>query len=93
MVFIGKCMTGFNLAANYHMDPESLLRKPRSRLSSPGSSRSLVREVVEQFQVPTTLVESVPMATNSRKCIKTGSEMNIGDSHFELKPELINMVQ
>jgi hypothetical protein len=27
MVFIGSCMTGFNLPANYHSDPESLVRK------------------------------------------------------------------
>jgi hypothetical protein len=49
-------------------------------------------------------IESVPMAATARKCIndfstpssaniKTGSETNIGDSHFELKPGLINMVQ
>jgi hypothetical protein len=97
-------MTGFNLAANYHTDPESLLRKPRSMLSSPGSSRSLIREIIDQFQGPTMPIESVPMAATARKCIndfstpssaniKTGSETNIGDSHFELKPGLINMVQ
>jgi hypothetical protein len=97
-------MTRFNLAANYHTDPESLLRKPRSMLSSPGSSRSLIREIIDQFQGPTMPIESVPMAATACKCIndfstpssaniKTGSETNIGDSHFELKPGLINMVQ
>ena len=50
MVFTGKCMTGFNLPANYHSDLKSLLRKSRSRLSSPGSSRSYVREIIYQFQ-------------------------------------------
>jgi hypothetical protein len=38
MVFTGRCMTGFDLPANYHSDPESLIRKSRSRLSSPGTS-------------------------------------------------------
>jgi hypothetical protein len=42
MVFTGSCMTGFDLLANYHSDPESLIRKSHSRLSSPGSSGSHV---------------------------------------------------
>jgi hypothetical protein len=42
MVFIGSCMTGFNLPTNYHSDPESLIKKSRSRLSSPGSFGSHV---------------------------------------------------
>jgi hypothetical protein len=36
MVFTGKCMTEFDLLANYHSDLESLLRKPRTRVPSPG---------------------------------------------------------
>jgi hypothetical protein len=47
MVFTGKCMTGFNLPANYHSDLKSLLRKSRSRLSSPRSFRSYIREIVD----------------------------------------------
>jgi hypothetical protein len=42
MVFTGSCMTGVHLSANYHSDPESLIRKSRSRLSSSRSSRSYV---------------------------------------------------
>jgi hypothetical protein len=42
MVFTGSYMTGFNLPVNYHLVPESLIRKSRSRLSSPVSSRSHV---------------------------------------------------
>jgi hypothetical protein len=38
MVFTWSCMTGYDLPANYHSDPESLIRKSRSRLSSPRSS-------------------------------------------------------
>jgi hypothetical protein len=37
MVFTGKCMTEFDLPANYHSDLESLLTKSCSRLSSTGS--------------------------------------------------------
>jgi hypothetical protein len=42
MVFTGSCMTGFDLAAIYHSDAESLIRKPQSRLCSPGSFGSHV---------------------------------------------------
>jgi hypothetical protein len=31
MVFIGRCMTGFDLLANYHSDLESLIRKSHSK--------------------------------------------------------------
>jgi hypothetical protein len=101
MVFTGKIMTGFDLPANYHPDTESLLRKSRSRLSSPGSLRSRIQEIIDQFQGPTPQVELVPMA--ARKCIndfsspssaniRTGPKMNVRDGNFELKPALINMV-
>jgi hypothetical protein len=49
MVFTGSCMTGFDLSANYHSDPESLIRKSRSRLSSPRSFGTHVREIVDKF--------------------------------------------
>jgi hypothetical protein len=49
VVFTWSCMTGFDLPANYHLDLESLIRKSHSRLSSPGSSGSHVREIVDKF--------------------------------------------
>jgi hypothetical protein len=49
MVFTESCMIGFDLPANYHSDLESLIRKSRSRLSSPRSSGSHVREIVNKF--------------------------------------------
>jgi hypothetical protein len=102
MVFTRSCMPRFDLPANYHSNPESLIRKSRSRLSSPGSFRSHVREIVNKFQGSPPPHEPALMA--ARRCIKdfsalssanvrTGSEMNIGDGSFELKPTLINMVQ
>jgi hypothetical protein len=104
MVLTGKCMTKFNLMANYHTDLESLLRKSRSRLSSPGSFGSYIREIIDQFQRPTTPVEPLPMVATAHKCIndfsasssaniKTGLEMNVRDDHIEFKARLINMVQ
>jgi hypothetical protein len=49
LVYTGGCMTGFDLPANYHSDLESLIRKSRSRFSSPGSSESHIRDIVDKF--------------------------------------------
>jgi hypothetical protein len=50
MVFTRSCMTGFNLLANYHSNPESLIRKYRSRLSSLGSSRYHIWRLSTNFR-------------------------------------------
>jgi hypothetical protein len=42
LVMVGRCMTRLKLLANYHSNLESLIRKSRSRFSSPGSSGSHV---------------------------------------------------
>jgi hypothetical protein len=102
MVFTGKCVTEFDLPTNYHLDPKSLLRKYCSRLSTPGSSGSCVRDIIDQFQGSTPQVELVPLAArkwindlsiSSSANIRTGPKTNIGDGNFELKSALINMVQ
>jgi hypothetical protein len=95
-------MIGYDLLANYHSDPESLIRKSLSRLSSLGSSGSHVREVVHKFQGSPPPHEPALMA--AQRCIndfsalfsanvRTGPVTNIGDGSFELKLALINMVQ
>jgi hypothetical protein len=102
MVFTGSCMTEFKLPVNYHSNSESLIRKSRSRLSSPGSSGSHIREIVDKFQGSPPPHKPALMA--AQKCIndfsalssanvRTGPETNIGVGSFELKPALINMVQ
>jgi hypothetical protein len=102
MVFTRSYMTKFDLPANYRSNLESLIRKSRSRLSSPGSSESHVQEIVDKFQGSPPPHEPALMA--ARRCIndfldlssaniRTGPETNTGDGSFELKPSLINMVQ
>jgi hypothetical protein len=95
-------MTGFNLLTSYHSDPESLIRKSRSRLSSPGSSESHVREIVDKFQgsppphEPALMVAQRcinDLSAQSSANIRTGLVTNIRDGSFELKPVLINVVQ
>jgi hypothetical protein len=93
MIFTGSCMTEFDLPANYHSDPESLIRKSHSRLSSPGSSGSHVREIVDKFHGSPPPHEPALMA--AQKCIndflalssanvKTGPEMNIEEEVLNL---------
>jgi hypothetical protein len=102
MVFIGSCMSGFDLPVNYHSDLESLIWKSRSRISSLRSFGSHVREIINKFQgsppphEPTLMAAqrcindfSAPSSAN----IRTGLETNIEDGSFELKPALVNMVQ
>jgi hypothetical protein len=102
LVFVGRCMTEFDLPANYHSDPESLIRKSRSRFSSPGSSGPHVQDIIDKFQGSPPPQEPAQMA--GQKCIndfsapsssnvRTGPETNVRDGNFELKPALINMVQ
>jgi hypothetical protein len=99
LVSTWRCMTVFDQPANYHSDPESLVRKSWSKFSSPGSH---VRDIVDKFQGPPPPQE--PTQMSGRKCIndflipsssnvRTGPEMNVEDGSFKLKPALINMVQ
>jgi hypothetical protein len=95
-------MTGFDLLANFHSDPESLIRKSRSRFSSPGSSASHVRDIVDKFQGSPPPQEPTQMAglmcindfSAPSSCnVRTGPETNVRDGSFDLKPVLINIVQ
>jgi hypothetical protein len=102
LVFVGRCMIGFDLLVNYHLDAQSLIRKSRSRFSSPGSSGSYARDIVDKFQGSRPPQEPAQMV--GLKCIndflapsssnvRTGPETNVRDGSFKLKPALINMVQ
>jgi hypothetical protein len=88
MVFTESYMTRFDLLANYHSDPESLIRKSHSRLSSLGSFGSHVREIIDKFQGSPPPPEPALMA--ARRCtndfsapssanVRTGLETNIRD--------------
>jgi hypothetical protein len=89
MAFRGSCMTGFNLPTNYHLDPESLIGKSFSWLSSTGFSGSHVREIVDKFQGSPPPHEPTLMA--ARMCIN--NFLALSSANFESKPALINMAQ
>jgi hypothetical protein len=71
-------MTRFDSPANYHSELESLLWKSRSRLSSPGSSESHVREIVGKFQGSPPPHE--PTLRAARKCINDFSPLSSANS-------------
>jgi hypothetical protein len=87
------------LPENFVLDLEKILRKARSKLRSPDSwpmtsalGDSTTQSLTPMFEVMAnkSLHEySAPTPDN----IRTGSTVVVGDAAFELKPELINMVQ
>jgi hypothetical protein len=98
LVFIRRCMTRFDRPANYHSDLESQIRKSQSRFSSPGSSGSHVRDIVDKLQGSPPPQEPAQMAgrkcindfsASSRSNIRTGLETNVGDGSFELKSAMV----
>jgi hypothetical protein len=74
MVFTGSYMTRFDLLANYHSDIVSLIRKSRSRLSSPGFFGSHVLEIVDKFQGSPLPHKPALMAT--QRCINDFSALS-----------------
>ena len=86
-------MSGFNLPANYQDNPESLVRRVRSRVVPPspelsslsnqesvGSSTIMANKTIRDYSAPSNIN------------VKEGPIVAI-DGAFELKPALINMVQ
>jgi len=91
-------MSGFQLPSNFVEDPEQLLRRTRRRQVSPQRFISETEPLVEGSPAP--VVEAVmaqktiaEFSSPSADFVATGSNLNLGDATFELKPALINMVQ
>ncbi|KAJ1268093.1 hypothetical protein BS78_07G110400 [Paspalum vaginatum] len=78
-------MTGFDLPANFHNNPESLLRSRVRQKTIHGT-----KEPTPTMAVPEKAIRefSVPSSNN----IPTGLEVAVGEG-FELKPSFIHMVQ
>jgi hypothetical protein len=99
MVFTGSCMTRFDLLANYHSNPESLIRKfwiitrifwiPRPRDCRQISGITTATQTRTDGCPECINDFSAPSTTNVRTC----PEMNIRDGSFELKSALMNLVQ
>ena len=88
-------MTGFDLPTNYVEDPEALIRRTRAKLkkvstleSEDNQTRWSLTPEFEAIADKTLCEFSAPTMAN----VRTGPAINIGDSAFELKLALINMV-
>ena len=88
-------MTGFSLPENYTDNPEKLVRRARLHVIPPLTILPAQEPVLEAPLVLEAIAEktlrefSVPSTAN----VATGHNVNVGDVNFELKSNLINMVQ
>jgi hypothetical protein len=89
-------MIGFNPPTNFIDDPKVLLKRTKAELK-----RVLALES-EDIRISWSLTPEFKAIANKSLCefstptaanIRTGSEVNVIDNGFELKPALINMVQ
>ena len=89
-------MSSFSLLTNFVENPEKFVRRVRPRIVPPLISQS-TREPA--FQAPSTITEPMAEKTlhdfsvSSAANVATGPNVDVGDVNFELKSNLINMVQ
>jgi len=88
-------MTGFSLPENYTNNPEKLVRRARPHVvpslailpaQEPISEAPLILDAMAEKTIREFFV---PSSAN----VATGPNINIGDVNFELKSNLINMVE
>jgi len=87
-------MSDFNLPANFHSDPETLLRKRRvctvsSSATQPASESTVLAPTAPIAMAKTLRDYSTPAVAN----MPTGSAVNMGNGSFEIRTGLISMVQ
>jgi len=84
-------MSGFNLPANFHSDPETLLKKRRVHtVSSSATQPASESTVPAPIAIAKTLRDySTPAVAN----VLTGLAVNMGNGSFEIRTGLISMVQ
>ena len=89
-------MTGFDLPTNYVDDPEALLKMTKAKLKKVSALESEDNQIMwsltpdfEAMADKTFREFSAPTTAN----IHTGPTVNVRDNGFELKLDLINMVQ
>ena len=89
-------MTGFDLPTNYVDDPEALLKRTKAKLKKVSALESeanqIRRSLTPTFEaMPDMTLCEFSAPTIAHICI--GPTVDVGDSGFQLKPALINMVQ
>ena len=87
-------MTSYKLSENYIENPEALLRKKRSRFTSPSATPLTVKPVTATPSATPIMAKtlhdySTPIVAN----VPVGPAVNVGDGNIELRTGLITMVQ
>ena len=88
-------MTGFDLPQNFTQNPESLLRRVRPHVIPPQRTLSAPEPVIIAPSTSNSMAQktlrdySAPSATN----VPVGPDVSTGGENFEIKMDLITMVQ
>ena len=87
-------MSSFNMPANFHSDPETLLRKRRVRTVSSFATQPASESTIAAPTAPIAMAKklrdySTPAVAN----VPTGLAVNVGNGSFEIHTGLISMVQ
>jgi len=87
-------MSGFNLPANFHSDPETLLRKRRVHTVSSSATQLTSELTVPAPIAPIAMAKTLhDYSTPAVANVPTGPAVNMGNGSFEIYTGLISMVQ
>ena len=87
-------MSGFKLPANFNNNPESLLRKKRTRVVSSSATPPTVKPITTAPSVSTTMARSLrDYSTPAVANVPVGPTINTGNGNFELRTGLLMMVK
>jgi len=87
-------MSGFNLPANFHSDPETLLRKRRVRTVSSSATQPTSESTILAPTAPIAMAKTLrDYSTPAVANVPTGPAVNMGNGSFKIHTGLISMVQ
>jgi len=87
-------MSSFNLPANFYSDPETLLRKRTVRTVSSSATQPASESTVPAPTTPIAMAKTLDdYSTPAVANMPTGHSVNMGNGSFEIRTDLISMVQ
>jgi len=87
-------MSGFNLLANFHSDPETLLRKRRVHTICSSATQLASESTVPAPTAPIVMAKTLrDYSTPAVANVPTRPAINMGNGSFEICTGLISMVQ
>jgi len=87
-------MSSFNLPANFHSDPETLLRKRRVHIVSSSATQLASKSTVPAPTAPITMAKTLrDYSTPAVANVPTGPAVNVGNGSFKIRTSHISMLQ